>query len=137
MNLPSHILNYSVKTPVDEVRPIPSRVALNMKAVSSRHTVNHTPRHIVSQPTIPRWKCTRLLKLLRQNHVMCHRREKLNVLIHFSRKTDLMCALDDLFQKSNSDTSTLMKRTNNASRTKQMFNIPNINVTLTLVTETR
>jgi len=86
INLPRHILNYSIMTPVVEVRPIPSRVALNMKALSSRHTVNHPPHHIVSQPTTPRCKCTRLLKLLRQNHVMCHRREKLNVSIHYSRK---------------------------------------------------
>jgi len=52
-------------------------------------------------------------------------------------KIDLMCTLDALFQKSNSDASTLMNRTKNASTLKQMFNIPNINCHISLVTETR
>jgi len=70
INLPGHIPNYSVMTRVGEVRPIPSRVTLHMKVLSSCHTVNHPPHHIVSQPTTPRRKCTILLKLLRQNNVL-------------------------------------------------------------------
>jgi len=41
-----------------------------MEAISSCHTVNHPPHHIVSQPTTPRCKCTRLLKLSQRDHVM-------------------------------------------------------------------
>ena len=68
-------------------------VTLETEAVSSCHTVNHPQHYIVSQPTTPLCKCTRILKLLQQNHIMYydHRREKLNVLMDCSRKGLILC----------------------------------------------
>jgi len=76
-------------------------VTLNMEAVSSSHTVNYPPHHIVSHPTTPQCKCTGLLKLLQQNHVMSydHRREKLNVLMDYSWKCWFFVYVECLFSE--------------------------------------
>jgi hypothetical protein len=50
-----HIFNISVITPVGEVRPVPFVVTLNIKEVSSCHTVNNPPHYIVSQTTARKW----------------------------------------------------------------------------------
>jgi len=92
-NLPHHISNLSAITHVGEILSVPSIVTLNMEAVSCCHTVNHPPHYFVSQPTTPQCKCTRLLKLLQQNHVMSyyHRRVKLNILMDYSWKCWFIC----------------------------------------------
>ena len=128
-NLPIHILNSSIITPVGEVLPVPFKITLNMEAFSSCHTVNHPPHLIVSELTLPRCKFARILELLWQTHVMFLTRDERSWMSEWTAvgMVDFLCTLHVYFQKSNSNKNTLMNRTHNASTPKQTFNVRNIN----------
>jgi hypothetical protein len=126
-------------TPVGEVRPVPSRVTLNMEAVSSCHAANHPPHYIVSQPITLHCVTTHHTTMQMYTTFKTIRTKSCHVLWPQARedgKVDFFVHISCLFSEIQLRYKHFNEPHTKRSTPKQMFNIPYINCQIIVVTET-